>query len=156
MDKNWKLNLLLRYGEILQGELKKTFAFFWKVLIYMAYTKNSRGTERGFLRTLRNCPWQYFYSKTNNMHKCIKFILFWNDTLHVSDCLSVHHQQFKTVQTTKQIYHTDTAVCLLVLFNSSCLVAVCTVLNCWWRTERPSETCRMSLQNKLNLIHWYI
>jgi len=25
-----------------------------------------------------------FYSKTNQMHRCIKFILFWNDTLHVS------------------------------------------------------------------------
>jgi len=25
------------------------------------------------------------YSKTNKMHHCIKFILFWNDTLYVSD-----------------------------------------------------------------------
>jgi hypothetical protein len=25
--------------------------------------------------------------------------LFWNDTLHVSDVLSVHHQEFKTVHT---------------------------------------------------------
>jgi len=32
----------------------------------------------------------YFYSKTNKMHQCIKFILFWNDTLRVSDGLSVH------------------------------------------------------------------
>jgi len=24
------------------------------------------------------------------MHHCIKFILFWNETLHVSDGLSVH------------------------------------------------------------------
>ena len=30
-----------------------------------------------------------------------------------------------------------------------CLVAVCTVLNSWWWTERPSETCRVSLQNKI-------
>jgi hypothetical protein len=45
-----------------------------------------------------------FYSETNQIHRCIKFILFWNDTLHVSDGLSVHHQQFKTVHTaTKQI-----------------------------------------------------
>jgi len=29
----------------------------------------------------------YFYSKTNKMHQCIKFILFWNDTVHVSDDL---------------------------------------------------------------------
>jgi len=27
------------------------------------------------------------------MHQCIKFILFWNDTLHVSDGLSIHHQE---------------------------------------------------------------
>ena len=35
-------------------------------------------------------------------------------------------------------------------------VAVCTVLNsCWW-TERPSETCIKSFQNKINLRHWCI
>ena len=38
-------------------------------------------------------------------HQCIKFILFWNDTLHISDDLSVHHQEFKTV-------HTATDICL--------------------------------------------
>jgi len=55
----------------------------------------------------------YFYSKTNKMHQCIKFILFCNDTLHVSDGLSVHHQQFKIVHTATDICQTDTAVCLL-------------------------------------------
>ena len=35
-------------------------------------------------------------------------------------------------------------------------VAVCTVLNSWWWTERPSETCTVSFQNKINLIHWCI
>jgi len=33
------------------------------------------------------------------MHQCIKFILCFNDILHVSDGLSVHHQEFKTVNT---------------------------------------------------------
>jgi hypothetical protein len=47
------------------------------------------------------------------MHQYIKFILFWNDTLHVSDGLSVHHQEFKTVHTATGICQTDTAVCLL-------------------------------------------
>ena len=47
------------------------------------------------------------------MHQCIKFILFWNDILHVSGGLSVHHQEFKTVHTTTGICHIDTAVCLL-------------------------------------------
>ena len=35
-------------------------------------------------------------------------------------------------------------------------VAVCTVLNSWWWTERPSETCRVSFQSEINLIHWCI
>ena len=34
-------------------------------------------------------------------------------TLHVSDSLSVHHQEFKTVHTATGICQTDTAVCLL-------------------------------------------
>ena len=34
--------------------------------------------------------------------------LFYNDTVHVSDGLSVHHQEFKTVHRA-----TNTAVCLL-------------------------------------------
>ena len=60
----------------------------------------------------------YFYSKTNKMHQCIKFILFWNDTLHVSDGLSVHHQEFKTVNTATGICQTDTAACLLYMFRT--------------------------------------
>ena len=40
-------------------------------------------------------------------------LYFWNDTLHVSDGLSVHHQEYKTVHTATGICQTDTAVCLL-------------------------------------------
>jgi len=47
------------------------------------------------------------------MHQCINFLLFWNDTLHVSDDLSVHHQEFKTVHTAADVCQTVTAVCLL-------------------------------------------
>jgi len=47
------------------------------------------------------------------MHQCINFILFWNDTLHVSDGLSVHHHEFKTVHTETGICQTDMAFCLL-------------------------------------------
>jgi len=38
------------------------------------------------------------------MHQFLEFILFWNNTLHVSDGLSVHRQEFKTV-------HTATGIC---------------------------------------------
>jgi len=47
------------------------------------------------------------------MHQFLKFILFWNNTLHVSDGLSVHHQEFKTVHTATGICQTDSADCLL-------------------------------------------
>ena len=39
------------------------------------------------------------------------FFLFCNGTLHVSDGLSVHHQEFTTVHTAIGVCQTDTAVC---------------------------------------------
>jgi len=48
----------------------------------------------------------YFYSKTNQRHQCLKFILIWNNNLHVSDGLSVHHQEFTTVHTATDICQT--------------------------------------------------
>ena len=41
-----------------------------------------------------------------------QIILFWNDTLRVSDGLSFHHQEIKTVHTATAICQTDTTVCL--------------------------------------------
>jgi len=46
------------------------------------------------------------------MLQFLKFILFWNNTLHVSDGLSFHHQVFKTVHTATGICQIDTVVCL--------------------------------------------
>jgi len=43
------------------------------------------------------------------MHHFLKFILFWSTTLHVSNGLSVLHQEFKTVHTATGVCHTDTA-----------------------------------------------
>jgi hypothetical protein len=42
-----------------------------------------------------------------------KFILFCSSTPHVSDGLSVHHQESKTVDTASGICQTDSANCLL-------------------------------------------
>ena len=116
-------------------------------------------------------PNEYFYSNTNQMHQFLKFILFCSSTLHVSEVsppvirslrLYIQHQvyviqfswllasgnsmelQFQLVPASKQsaesVWHTPDAVC--------------TVLDSWWWTERPSETCRMLLQNKINLRNW--
>jgi len=59
--------------------------------------------------------YENFYSKTSQMHQCLKFILFWNGTLHISDGLSVHHQEFTTLHTATGICQADTAVCLLAI-----------------------------------------
>ena len=50
-----------------------------------------------------------FYSKTNKMHQCLKFIY----TLHVLDSLSIHHQEFKTV-------HTATGCTYSISWASAC------------------------------------
>jgi len=70
------------------------------------------------------------------MHQCIKFILFWNDTLHVSDGLSVHHQEFQTVNTGTDICQTDTTVCLLAS-SQQYLPDICLVL--YVQSESPGD-----------------
>jgi hypothetical protein len=47
--------------------------------------------------------------------------------------------------------HAWLCVCLKQIHD-----AVCTVLNPWWWTERPSETCRVLSQNQINLKDWCI
>ena len=51
--------------------------------------------------------------------------VFWNDTLLISDGLSIHHQEFKTVHRATDICQTDTVVCLqagrsISLTNACC------------------------------------
>ena len=68
-------------------------------------------------------------------HILFYFILFYfGKTLYMFRSPSVHHQESKTVHTAS--YHTG---------------SVCTVLDFWWWTERPSETCRVFFQNKIKL-----
>ena len=61
-----------------------------------------------------------------------------------ADCLLASSQQylFASKQTAVSVWHMP--------------VVVCTILNSWWWTEKPSETWRVSFQNKINLIHWCI
>ena len=51
--------------------------------------------------------------KFKDMHQFLIFILFCSSILHVSDGLSIHHQESKTVHTASGIYQTDSADCLL-------------------------------------------
>jgi hypothetical protein len=58
-------------------------------------------------------------SKTNQMLQFLKLFIFRN-ILHVSDGLSIHYQEFITVQTATGICQTDTATCLLVGTRCNC------------------------------------
>jgi len=92
--------------------------------------------------------------------RCTNFSnLFLEETLHVSDSSSVHHQEFFTVYTANlyEIYH----CCVQWKTRASCqqtcmayTTAVCKVKNSWWWTEELSETCRVSSKNKFKkLVH---
>jgi hypothetical protein len=59
-----------------------------------------------FLTFVGSCVVIYIYSNPNEMHQFLKFILFCSSTLHVSDGLSVHHQESKTVNTASGICYT--------------------------------------------------
>jgi len=118
------------------------------------------------LRSCDRASWQIFIIKST---RCTNFSnLFWNETLHVSDSSSVHHQEFFNINT-GMVYVIQ--VCwqlsrrirnLLESCQQICMtytIAVCTVKNslCW--TEELSETCRVSFQNKfeklMHLVFFY-
>jgi hypothetical protein len=71
------------------------------------YNQLWRVTTKAFtpnLTFIGQCIAIYFYSKSNKMQQLLKLSYFWDNTLHVSDGLTVHHQEFKTV-------HTATGIC---------------------------------------------
>ena len=88
------------------------------------------------------------------------YFLFCSNTLHVSDGLSVHHHEFKTVHTTTGIYQTDTADCLLAssqlyLFDICLLLYVQSWTHDDGRKDRPKHVeCYCKIKNKFEtLVH---
>ena len=102
--------------------------------------------------------------------RCTSFTnLFWNETLHVSDSPSVHHQEFIHCTLSNGMsyrfvdsfragpgwtqFHSgparkrSTNLYYIPLLSVECI-------NSWWCTEGLSETCRVSCQNKfLKIVH---
>jgi hypothetical protein len=89
----------LMWYNILNHMLYFSEVVLQKVLIEWGSFDCIQGPEGPFVNVVMNltfvgpCIIIYFYSKTNKMHNISKFILFWNNTLHVSDSLSIHHQE---------------------------------------------------------------
>ena len=110
------------------------------------------GKSRPHRDSIPDCPARsqslYRLSYPANRRTSVSNLFYFGMTVHVSDGLSVHHQEFKTVHTaTKQ---TLLSACWRVPASKQTAVsvwqmpvAVCTVLNSWWWKERPSETCRV-------------
>jgi len=108
------------------------------------------------LTFIEPCIIMYFYSKTNWMHQCIKFILF-------GVTLYMFRTVFPSIISSSRLHiqQPNRYCCLFASMQSAVSVwhmrvAVCTVLNSWWWTERQSETCTVSFQNKINVRHWCI
>jgi len=81
--------------------------------------------------------------------RCTNFWnLLWNETLHVSDSSSVHHQEFFTIRTA-MVYVIGVTLACSRAVSITCMtytIAVYTVLDSWWWTEELSETCRVLFQ----------
>ena len=91
---------------------------------------------------------------------CLSVCLSVSLSVCLSVCLSVHRSTCNDSMTAKNIFIKLKAWISTVkpnrCTNVSNLFYVCTGFNSWWWTERPSETCRVSFQNKINLIRWWI
>ena len=98
--------------------------------------------QRILFRSGDRASWQILITKPT---RCTNFSnLLWNETLHLSDSSSAHHQEFFTVNTA-MVY------VIQVCWHT---IAVCTVKNSWWWTEELPETCRVPFQNKFEkLVH---
>ena len=74
----------------------------------------------------RDCPTLSIVRPTRCTN--VSNLFYWSNAVHVSDGLSVYHQQFKTAHTATDICQTDTAVCLIAsreqyLFDS-CMYSI--------------------------------
>ena len=86
-------------------------------------------------------------------------LFYWSNAVHVSDGLSVHHQELKTVHTATGTCQTDTANCLVVssrqhLFDICLLQCVQSLTPVDGQRDHPKHAECYS--NKMNLRHWYI
>ena len=86
-----------------------------------------------------------FYSKTNQMHN-ISNLFYFGTTLYMFRTISP-----SIIRSLRLCIQHVIQVLWLQAATEPVWQSVCTVLDSWWWTERLSETCRLSFQNKINL-----
>ena len=98
-----------RYKQV-SGPGQLIFCANWRRCLNLSHIH--RGDKSACDTGLEN-TFQHIYSKTNEIHQFLTFILFWSHTLHVSDGLPVQHQDSKTVHTASGKCQTDFSDCML-------------------------------------------
>ena len=127
--------------------LKPTYHKAWRI--------STLRTSLYYMKCIRPCIVIYIYSKTNQMHQCIKLFYF-GMTLYMFRTVFPFIIRRSRLYIQQQAY---VRFCCLLTSKQTVIsvwqmpVAVCTVLNSWWWMERPSETCTVSFQNKTI---WYV
>jgi len=149
-----------------------TYFYFWRTLylfrtVFPSVIRISRLYRLRLIYTGCDCnEW-----KTEKRHECAKMgevkrlELWWQlyrTSLPVRDLENFRPMDFCSTECTYSNRHISNRYCCLLASRHSAVsvwhmpVAVFTFLISWWWTERPFETCRVSFQNKINLIHWCI
>jgi hypothetical protein len=86
----------------------------WNLLNAREHNSMKTSSMRSWVLLQKLIGTQFF--SIVNPTRCSNFsnlFYFWGNTQHVSDGLSVHHQEFKAVQTATDICQKDNAFCLL-------------------------------------------
>jgi hypothetical protein len=87
----------------------------------------------------------HFYSKTNKMHQCIKFILLWNDTLHVSEVIP-------SIIRSSSNRHLSNRHCCLLVSSQAVRKPVCYIHHCCVYSTRLLTMDRGTVRNMKSFI----
>jgi hypothetical protein len=123
----------------------KQSTVFLDCLLLKTVSWSFQTSKNTFLMFIGPCIVIYFYSETNQMHQCIKLFYF-------GMTLYMFRSVFPSIIRSSRLYIQQQASVKQILLSAywrvpaskQTAVSVCTVLNSWWWTERPSEKCSVT------------
>jgi len=120
---------------------------YCQCILCICWTKNTKILQNAQYKHKKNTLKYFYFRVTVHRDKFLiikparctnSSILFWNETLHVLDSSSVHHQEFFTVHTA-MVY----------------VIPICWQLTTRIRMEHPDHSCRLSA-NWYDVYHWCV
>ena len=117
---DFSANCILKFIYQQKGEIMILLVTLWILKVNKTYI-----AEESFNILCETCPyfvilwlcaklcnsWHYIPIVRPNRCTCFTNLFILSNTLHVSDSLSIHHQELKTVHTATGICETDTVAC---------------------------------------------